>query len=127
MDRAFRSLDPYRDDHAPAGAGAAGRHHRLDRAMREHAGRRHPRLRALLSGVPVRGLGRQERVRGHDRGDVRYRGPGVGGLRSETLEKLRHISPPSCPGLTRASHVFAYDKQGKAWMAGTSPAMTAII
>ena len=50
---------------------------RLDRAMREHAGRRHPRLRALLSGVPVRGLGRQERRRSHERGDVRYRGRGL--------------------------------------------------
>ena len=60
MDRAFRHLDPHRHDHAPPGAGAAGRADRLDRAMREHAGRRHPRLRALLSGVPVRGLGRQD-------------------------------------------------------------------
>ena len=33
----------------------------------------HPRLRALFSRVPVRGLGRQDRGRGHDRGDVRYR------------------------------------------------------
>ena len=61
MGRAFRYLDPHRHDHVPAGAGAAGRPHRLDRAMRDHAGRRHPRLRALLSGVPVRGLGRQDR------------------------------------------------------------------
>src|SRR5215469_17514270 len=29
----FRSLDPYRHDHAPPGAGAAGRAHRLHRAI----------------------------------------------------------------------------------------------
>src|SRR5204863_6473138 len=45
-------------------------------------GRRHPRLRALLPGVPVRGLGRQKRARGHERGDVRYRGSGVGSISS---------------------------------------------
>ena len=35
MGRAFRPLDPHRHDHAPPGAGAARRAHRLDRAMRE--------------------------------------------------------------------------------------------
>jgi len=52
---------------------AAGRHASLDRAMRNHAGQRDPRLRALLSGVPVRGLGRQIGRRSHERGDVRHR------------------------------------------------------
>ena len=33
--RPFRSVDPHRHDHAPPGAGAAGRADRLDRAMRE--------------------------------------------------------------------------------------------
>src|SRR5712664_1807720 len=97
MDRAFRSLDPYWHDHAPAGAGAAGRHRRLDRAMREHAGRRYPRLRALLSGIPVRGLGRQIGAGSHERGDVRHRRRGVrAGLRGR--ERQRPF-PLSCPGI----------------------------
>src|SRR3954465_5379974 len=47
------------------------------RAMRIHAGRRHPRLRTLLSRVPVRGLGRQERRGSHECGDVRHGRRGV--------------------------------------------------
>ena len=90
MGRAFRHLDPHRHDHVPAGAGAAGRAHRLDRAMREHAGRRHPRLRALLSRVPVRGLGRQERRGSHERGDVRYRRARRRAARSS---HTRHVVP----------------------------------
>ena len=35
VDRPFRHLDPHRHDHVPAGAGAAGRPDRLDRAMRK--------------------------------------------------------------------------------------------
>jgi hypothetical protein len=77
VDRAFRSVDPHRHDHAPPGAGAAERDGCLDRAMRIDAGRRHPRLRALLLRVPVRGLGRQVGGRGDERGDVRHRGRGV--------------------------------------------------
>ncbi len=52
----------------------SGRADRVRCAMREHAGRRHPRLRAILPRVPVRGLGRQVGPGGHERGDVRYRG-----------------------------------------------------
>ncbi len=50
---------------------------RLDRAMRSHARRRHPCLRTLFSGVPVRGVGRQDHRAGDGRGDVRYGGRGV--------------------------------------------------
>ena len=67
-----------------------------------HAGRRHPRLRALLSGVPVRGLGRQDRRRGHERGDVRHRGRGVGRRRHAAA-----ASPHSevvMPGLDAGIH-----------------------
>ena len=82
VDRAFRPLDPHRHDHAPPGAGAAGRAGRLDRAMREHAGRRHPCLRALLSRRSSSWSGpasvRAEAMR---RGDVRYRGRGVAPVR----------------------------------------------
>ncbi len=53
--------------------GAAGRPHRLDRAMRSHARRRHPRLRALFPRVPVRGVGRQDHDGSDGRGDVRHR------------------------------------------------------
>ena len=49
----------------------------IDCAMRDHAGQRDPRLRTLLSGVSVRGLGRQDRSGGHERRDVRHRGRGV--------------------------------------------------
>ncbi len=85
-----------------------------DRAMREHAGRRHPRLRALLPGVPVRGLGRQERVGSHECGDVRHRGRGVG-FRAADVVRRHARRPgesrdptPSAPRLCRA-HVLVAD------------------
>ena len=46
-------------------------------AVRSHARRRHPRLRTLFPGVPVRGVGGQVHDGSHGRGHVRHGGRGV--------------------------------------------------
>jgi hypothetical protein len=48
-----------------------------------HTGMIMSRLRALFSGVPVRGVGGQDGGGSHKCGDVRYRGRGVNVLRNE--------------------------------------------
>ena len=88
MGRAFRHLDPHRHDHVPAGAGAAGR-------------ARPPRPRNArpcwsAPSTPASAITRRSSSwsgparsahGGHERGDVRYRGRGVGSPR-------RPRSPP---------------------------------
>ncbi len=54
--------------------------------------RRDPLLRALLPGVPVRGVGRQVGHRGDERCDVRHRRRGVG------AHCISHVAPAEARG-----------------------------
>ena len=94
---------------------------RLQRAMRSDAGRRHPCLRALLSGVAVRGLGRQVRGGGDERRDVRHRGRGVTPPDRSVPEAITFISPPSCPGLCRASTSYDLRQTRHGWPGQARP------